>query len=182
MVVAPISPAEYLREEAASPEKREYIAGEIVAMAGGSPNHGLISSELPFALPARNGCRYLNSDVKIWIASRDAYLYPDASIACPPHWVKEETGAIDNPVAVFEVLSPGTELRDRTIKFDLYASLQSVKEIVLIASERRSVETYTRTMDGRWLRTQTFEGKLFLESVQGDLDSDRLYQGVALPD
>ncbi|CAN5509263.1 Uma2 family endonuclease [soil metagenome] len=180
MVVAPISLADYLRQEADSPEKREYIDGEIVAMAGASSNHGLISSELPFALPSMSGCRYLNSDVKIWIASRRAYLYPDASIACPPHWIEEEAGAIDNPITNFEVLSPGTELRDRTVKFDLYASLPSICEIVLIASVRRSVETYVRTPGGRWLRSQTGEGRLRLESLDGDLNLDRLYEGVPI--
>lgn len=178
--MAPLSPAEYLKDEVESSVKREYIDGEIVAMAGGSPGHGLISSELPLLIPRHGGCRYLNSDVKVWIAARKAYLYPDACIACPPHWVSEETGAIDNPIAVFEVLSPGTELRDRTVKFDLYALLPSVREIVFIASERRSVESYLRTADGRWLRSQAVEGKFRLESLEGDLDLDRLYDGVPI--
>ncbi|RYG48122.1 Uma2 family endonuclease [bacterium] len=180
MVVAPLSPAEYLREEAKSPEKREYIDGEVVAMAGASRNHGLISSELPMILPREVGFRYLNSDVKVYIAPRQSYLYPDACIACPPHWTDEEKGAIDNPVAIFEVLSPGTELRDRTTKFDLYALLPSVREIVFIASERRSAETYLRTEDGRWLRSQATGGMLRLVSLGGDLDLDRLYDGVQI--
>ncbi|RYG29610.1 Uma2 family endonuclease, partial [bacterium] len=164
MVVAPLSPAEYLKEESESPVKREYIDGRIVAMAGGSRIHGLVSSRLSRRLPLDDeGCEYLNSDVKLWIASRRSYLYPDGMIACPPNWVSDEAGAIDNPIVVFEVLSPSTELRDRTVKFDLYESLPSIREIVYISTDRRAAESFLRTGDGRWLRSNRSEGSMPLE-------------------
>ena len=41
-----LTPEEYLRIERAAPFRSEYFAGEMFAMAGGSPRHSRISSNV----------------------------------------------------------------------------------------------------------------------------------------
>lgn len=60
-----LSAAEYLVWERTQPEKHEFHAGEIFAMAGGSARHNFLSSavgaELRAALRGK-GCHVLSSD------------------------------------------------------------------------------------------------------------------------
>jgi Uma2 family endonuclease len=44
-----------------------------------------------------------------------------------------------NPVVVVEVLSPRTEAYDRGKKFDLFRSLESLRDYILVASDRIQV-------------------------------------------
>src|SRR5438128_2474967 len=106
-----VSPLEYLRREVQAKRRHEYVAGVVCEMAGASRNHGELTSALSFALRTRlkgRTCRNLDQDVKVWIAAKDAYYYPDATISCPPRFVDDANGIIDNPTVVIEVLSPGT--------------------------------------------------------------------------
>jgi Uma2 family endonuclease len=62
---------EYLDREHAAVGKSEYIAGEILAMAGGSPLHSSIASDVLVALSIAlrgSGCRANNSDLRVRIA------------------------------------------------------------------------------------------------------------------
>lgn len=56
------------------------------------------------------------------------YYYPDVTLTCEP--IKLESDTFYAPCAVFEVLSPGTESRDRGVKFRAYTlpipSLESI--------------------------------------------------------
>ena len=53
VVKARFAEADYLSREGAGQEKHEFINGEITAMAGGSPDHALLSANLIAALKQR---------------------------------------------------------------------------------------------------------------------------------
>src|SRR5258708_39326244 len=77
---------EYFSVEAMSPVRNEYFDGEILAMAGGSPNHNRISRNVLLALePKLRDGRYesFGSDTRILTAS-GLYTYPDAVVICGP--------------------------------------------------------------------------------------------------
>ncbi|CAN5385860.1 Uma2 family endonuclease [soil metagenome] len=183
-VLAPrrVTSEEYLRREAVADTKSELIDGRIVAMAAASRQHVVITPNLGDALAPLlrdTGCRRFDSDAKVWIAAFDEYLYPDACVACPPDFVNDAVGAIDNPIVVLEVLSPSTEARDRGIKFERYSTLPSLGEYVLVASERIAVETFVRLGDGRWVRSlwTGLESVARLESLGADLPLSAIYAG-----
>ena len=48
----PISAEEYLRLEAQSPVRHEYVSGEVFAMTGGTLRHNVIARNLAVALHA----------------------------------------------------------------------------------------------------------------------------------
>lgn len=53
-----------------------------------------------------------------------------------------------NPVVIVEVLSPSTELKDRTEKLDAYRHLLTLGHYLLIAQDRCRVEHYRRLDEG----------------------------------
>lgn len=148
-----VTAEEYLRREAEAKEKNEYCRGKIFPMAGASENHRSITPLLSFAVQKRlseGQCRYFDQDTKIQIAALDTYYYADGGVACPPNVVNRAAGAINNPIVIFEVLSPSSEVVDRTTKFHDYATLSSLREYVLIASETPLVEVFRREGPDEW--------------------------------
>ncbi len=55
---------------------------------------------------------------------------------------------IENPSAIFEVLSPSTARIDQSEKKDAYLACPSVQHYVLVHAEKVEVTIYTRTADG----------------------------------
>jgi len=144
---------EYLRREVLAHEKSEYIAGVVVAMAGGSLNNNSIAAQCIAALSGKlpKECRVLTSDMRVVSPVVAGYVYPDVSVVCGKPDIR--TGqSLANPRVIVEVLSPATELRDRSDKLHVYMTIPSVQEILLIAQDKRSVELYCRTssVTDRW--------------------------------
>src|ERR1051325_6748200 len=75
---------EYLAYERDSGMKHEYDAGEILAMAGGSPRHNALASRISAALEAgrASGCIAFQSDQRIRVVATGRATYPDASLVC----------------------------------------------------------------------------------------------------
>ena len=146
--IEPMSPEKFLRWEARQERKHEYSPSGIRAMAGANTSHVLVTPNLSLALgTALRGkpCRFQDSDTKLWVATTQSYYYPDGMVACPPNFVDEAAGAIDNPTVVFEVLSPGTQSRDLGEKMRAYFTLPSLREYVVVASEAPAVTVYRRS-------------------------------------
>src|SRR5258707_5063650 len=123
--------AEYFAVEAMSPVRNEYFDGEILALAGGSPNHNRISRNVLLALePKLRDGHYesLGSDTRILTAS-GLYTYPDAVVICGPIILSgDRVESITNPTALVEVLSPSTRAYDRGEKFELYRSIPTFRD------------------------------------------------------
>jgi Uma2 family endonuclease len=68
-----------------------------------------------------------------------------------PQFLDGHTDTLLNPTLIVEVLSPSTEAYDRGRKFEHYRSLASLRQYLLVASERTETELRTRQPDGQWL-------------------------------
>jgi Uma2 family endonuclease len=148
--------AEYVELERRSDQRHEYEDGQILAMAGGSPEHSFIVANLVreagYALKGKP-CRVADSNLRIRIPRRPKYVYPDASIICGPLQLDPDDPqqhSILNPRVIIEVLSPSTEADDRGDKFTDYRRIESFEEYILISEDRPSVETFLRQPDGTW--------------------------------
>jgi Uma2 family endonuclease len=177
---ARISPEGYLAGERASHVKHELWRGEVFAMAGASYVHNRIVANLVAALRDALGggpCVALPSDMKVRVPSRDAFVYPDASIVCgPPEFHDATQDVLTNPAAVFEVLSESTERFDRGEKFVGYRSVPSLRECVLVSQSERLIEHYVRQPDGTWiLHEHAGEGAVAL-ACGGKVDLAALYR------
>jgi len=179
----PLSPEEYLAIERQADFKSEYLDGDVVAMSGASLSHNRISANLLVAVHSqlRSGsCSALGSDMRV--KAGNGYLYPDISVACPRPEVEGPGGdTLTNPTVVFEVLSPSTERRDRTVKSAAYRRLPSLQAYVLISQDRAFVECLRRH-DRFWVYESfdSLDESLVLESIDCRLPLAELYAGVEL--
>jgi len=171
--------AEYLALEESSEIKHEYIGGAIVAMAGGTIEHGRLSTRLTVltsrALEGRP-CVVLPSDVRVRIRAADRSTYPDLHVVCAD--VKrdpDDEHAVVNPTVIIEVLSSSTSESDRGDKFAAYRRLRSLREYVLVSQYERRIDVYRR--DGRrWQLDEYGAGeKLQLESIAVEFSVDDVY-------
>src|SRR5688572_1001769 len=102
--------AEYLAREQASEAKHEHVNGEIFAMAGGTPEHGLMAVNVASVLRSQlleRRCRVYNSDVRVRIPATGLATYPDVSVVCGGlERDPQDENSVLNPVVLVEVLSP----------------------------------------------------------------------------
>lgn len=171
----------YLALEVESEIKHEYHDGMITAMAGGTIEHGIISSNFMRALPELKECAIFPSDVKIHISASNRTFYPDASIVCGSFEKSEkDKNAIINPILILEVLSESTAAFDRGEKFAHYRQIPSLKEYILIGQTVAVVDTYYRTENGTW-EIQTISGlteKVLLKSIDCEISMEDIYRLV----
>jgi len=178
--------AEYLQVEQDSDTKHEYLEGQILAMAGGTPKHSALSAAVITLLgwQLRGGlCRAHSSDLRVRVLATGLATYPDVTVVCGPWQLDPENrDTITNPALLVEVLSPSTEEYDRTDKFDHYKQIESLREYVLVSQSERRLEVRTREPAGTW-KTQVFgDGEVAaLGSIGAQLDIRALYEAAAEP-
>lgn len=145
---------EYLALEDKAEEKSEYFAGEIFTMAGASLNHNRIIVNicmiLGFAFKKTN-CAVFTSDIKVWIKQANAYTYPDVLvIQGEPDYVADRNDMITNPKIIIEVLSDSTQSFDKKGKFDIYRTLPSLQEYILISQDKIQIEHFNKIATKHW--------------------------------
>jgi Uma2 family endonuclease len=172
--------AEYLAAEASSEQRHEFIAGEVIAMAGGTIEHGRLMSSLTRLLSAAlllaaKPCVVLPADVRVRIRAADRATYPDHVVCGDIARDPDDPNAVVNPIVIVEVLSDSTADTDRSEKFADYRKLGSLREYVLVSQRERRVEIYRR--DGRrWVldeygRTERFS----IAALDVELAVDEIY-------
>ena len=175
--------ADYLAFEKASDTKHEFFDGQIVAMSGGRPLHGLLPMRFTALLARSFGagpCRTYSSDTRVFIPQLGAGFYPDLTIICGrfEHDPRDPDG-VTNPSVLVEVLSPTTESHDRIVKFDKYRHLPSLRDYVLVTQERNRVEHYARNDDNSWTYRDLGDGDtLRLTGAPAEVAISELYEGV----
>lgn len=142
----PLTEDEYLRLDRQAETKSEFHDGQMFAMAGGSLNHSLLANSIGALLRSQvpDGCRVFNADLRIKISASKAYTYADCSVICgEPEFSGDRQDNVLNPVLVVEVLSPSTEGDDRGKKFELYRTIGSLREYLLVHQDRCRAEHYS---------------------------------------
>ena len=151
---APLTEEQYLEIERLAEFKSEFHDGRMFAMSGGSLNHSLIATRMSALLDRQMppGCRTCNSDLRIKVASAGLYTYPDCSVICgDPEYFGNQKDVVLNPLLIVEVLSPSTEGYDRGKKFELYRSIPSLREYLIVHQDQRHVEHFSKQDDGSWV-------------------------------
>ena len=147
------TPRQYLVRERRAEYRSEYIDGEIVAMAGATERHATIAQNIAAHLYFRVGgrCRLYQSDLKVRVQHGSGFAYPDVMVLCgEPRFAEGARDVVANPTIVFEVLSPGTERRDRGVKARAYRAVETLQAYVLVSQQEPRVELYVRDADGEW--------------------------------
>lgn len=174
---------EYLRLEEVAESRSEYHNGEIVTMAGESPEHNEICINLILALKPqlRDGFKLYASDIKLWIPQYNRYVYPDLIIAESPNWFAWERGgkALTNASLIIEVLSESTRNYDQGDKFRFYRSISELEEYLMIDQYRINVLHY-RKSEGGWFfqEYQDKDTSIHLSTIGINLPMMEVYRGV----
>ena len=177
--------AEYLAFEASSNVKHEFLAGQIYAMAGGTPEHAAMAAAIIGLLfQALHGgrCRAYDAGLRVRTPTGLA-TYPDITVICGPRELdREDHQAVSNPTLIVEVLSRSTEEYDRGDKFEHYKSIRSLQQYVIGSYPEPHLEVWTRGHDDVWTPALAGEGDVApVTAIGARLDVRELYEAAADP-
>jgi len=175
------TPEEYLRFEEHAEYKSEFYNGEIFAMAGASPKHNVVFTNV-FGWLCRElegkKCQPIGSDQRLRVLASGLYTYPDIQIVCQrPSYDPRSPSTLINPTVIFEIISDSTEEYDCGVKLDFYRDVESAKGIVHIWQDEVRVEVYHRTPDGQWgkLRYHDSNAEIPIPGIALNLPMSRVY-------
>ncbi len=180
---------EYFEMLEKSIDKYEYWNGVAVRMTGFTPDHvsveGNLTGEL-FQQMRGKDCRLQTSNLAVKLSGSKGYVFPDLTVVCgkPEYVVNRDVGCLLNPRVVIEVLSPGTALRDEWDKLRAYTAMPTVREYLIVYSNRYAVKLYSRqTPEELWtVRLFSSPAEVVRLDCSGcQLTLAEIYAGVDLP-
>lgn len=150
---------EYFYEEDLSPTKREFLRGEVFAMAGATPEHVDIVGNIYASLLAQlrgKPCRARIGDQRLRVEANSLITYPDVAVVCPPfRFDSQNKITLLDATLIVEVLSPSTRQYDQGEKFDLLHELPSLHHYLLVEPDEIRVEHRFRLDNDDW-QTEVF--------------------------
>ena len=171
----------YLAWEAQQPAKSEYVEGEVFAMVGVRREHATVALNVGAALREHlrgTPCLPFISDMKLCVASADAFFYPDVMVTCDARDRRADL-FVEHPQLIVEVLSSSTAAYDRGGKFANYRQITELQEYVLIDIETRRVEVFRRQAGNEWLlHDYAGETSCHFNSVQLTLKMATVFEDV----
>jgi Uma2 family endonuclease len=179
------APDEYLALERQSEVRHELFNGHVYAMAGESPEHSLIctniSGELRFQFKG-GPCAVYSPNMKVLMGENKSFAYPDVTVVCgEARYYDDKRDVIVNPIVLFEVLSPSTEAFDRGDKFLSFRKFNStLMDYVLVSQYRPFVDHYTRQPDDSWIlhSSEGLESHIQIPSIHCQLSLAEIYDRI----
>lgn len=186
-----MSVEEYHELERLNPDRRyEYIDGIAYMMSGGTVDHDLITDNVRASLRSRlrlrsGSCNTFGENVQVLVGLKKSgkkhYMYPDVTVSCNAADRRMGNTLIESPKLVIEVLSPGTETKDRGIKFKACQKYPMIQEIVLISQFAQYVEIWRRDQQDSevWHYRHYIPGEIVeFTSIDVHVEITEIYQDV----
>ncbi len=178
---AHLSEEDYLEGEKISDIRHEYCDGNAYAMAGSSKRHNRIAGNMYIALSLISRdlpCEVYSSDLKVKIASRKSYYYPDVVAGCD-----EEDNSndyyVEKPCLIVEVLSKSTAQKDYREKLLAYQAIPSLQSYLIIAQDQCHIDLFYREAQGWWFKTFTaLEERIVFPCPACELTVEEIYAGI----
>ncbi len=163
--------------------KHEYFNGEIFAMAGAKKNHHIVVMNLSITLGTyfkSKPCNVYPSDMRVSVEKGKYYTYPDLSIVCgKSEFLDNSETTLTNPNLIIEVLSDLIEKYDRSKKFQSYRSIPSLNTYILVSTEYKQIEVYSKTWNNSWTLTDLDKNeKIYIPAIDFTLDLKEVYEKV----
>jgi Uma2 family endonuclease len=168
-------------------EKWELIDGRVYKMmVGAAWEHHFIIDNVGFAVSNHLRakmlpCRAFRESFYLKKAFDALAALPDVMVRCGP--LRPGQTSIDDPLVLFEVVSPGSEARDRMTKRMAYQRLPSLQHYILVERDRVLVDHYVRREDG-WHGEpplETLDATLKIAAIDFTLPVADIYQDVIPP-
>lgn len=165
--------------------KLELVNGEVRAMSPASGTHALIQANLAYLIGAhlratKRPCRVgTEAPIIPRFHANDNIRAPDLSVTClasPPGKI------FPDPVLIIEVMSP-SNVKETWESIRACATIPSLAEILVVDSERMSVDVYRKLPEGGWPtepNEKATTGAITLTSIEATLDLSDIYSGTHL--
>lgn len=133
-------------------EKWELIDGHVYkGMVGAVLEHHLIIDNIGLALSNhfranQMPCRAFRETFYLKKSFDELSALPDVMVRCGP--LRPGQTSIDDPLILFEVVSKGSQARDRMTKRVAYQQLPSLQHFILVERDSVLVDHYIRRTDG----------------------------------
>ncbi len=177
------TPEEYLEIERISLIKHEYLEGQIVAMAGASKAHVMITGNLSALILNHlrgTSCISYATDMKVRLPASRLFYYPDLAVTCHEADKNSDEDFILHPKLLIEVLSNSTEAFDRGEKFADYKAIAEFEEYLLVHQDQVLAERFQRQSHNLWVPTIYQAGEtLQLSSIGFSCPMSILYDNLA---
>ncbi len=172
---------DYVQLELHSNVKHEFLAGEIWAMGGGTPQRAALASAIIAAFIADlrgRPCRVYTSDARVRVQATGLDTYPDVTVVCGGEQLDgDDKLALVNPIVLVEVTSPSSDAYDRAEKLDHYQKIASVRDIVIVSHVEARIDVIGRSGEGgEWTTTQARSGRILVPSIGCTLDVADIYR------
>lgn len=178
---------DYVWLEEESTTRHEFLTGEIVAMAGGTPEHAAMAAEIIGQLREQlrgRPCRVFTSDLGVRVIQTGLATYPDASVVCGPtvRDPDKKTNVI-NPRILVEITSDSTEDYDRGEKLAHYRQIPTLEAVVIVSHREPRIEVWSRDPGAQsWRRFEAGAGaEAPLAGIGCRLDVDAIWQAAVEP-
>lgn len=142
---------EYFELEKSSDIKHEFVNGQIIAMPGESKIANKIAGKCYIALNSlldNTNYEVFSHDVRLQVKEKNIYRYPDVAVCMAGDG---DTHNILSPILLVEVVSPSSEITDRSAKVREYCSLPTLQYYIIVSQDDYVVELYSRADSGQWL-------------------------------
>ncbi len=164
---------DYLDIDRSTQERVELIFGNIYMMAEASALHQDIVLSIAHLLKnlSKAKQKYLPRiapfDLKLSVDDRINVVQPDVMLFCDE----------EKPCAIFEIMSPSTALKDKTIKKELYEQSE-ILEYFLVNTEYKVIDKFT-LVDGCYEYAGAFgdEDALPIACIDGTITLDEVFEG-----
>ena len=152
----------------------EMLNGKVILMSPRpAVNHNRVIGNIFFAFMGYlrgKTCEPFADGTDVYLAEEDRVI-PDVMIICKKEIIKRK-GVFGVPDLIVEVLSPGTEKRDRGYKKDLYEK-SGVREYWLVEPETQTVEVYL-LKDKKFILDDVY--RIFPDYVELSADEQEHYK------
>lgn len=162
----------------------EFDGFQPVAMTGVTVNHSQMTQNIHFALRTRlrgSTCRPLGPDAGVATVG-NAVRYPDAVVTCTK--TPGTSHLVEDPIVVFEALSPTSGRTDRILKLREYRAVPSILRYVILEHASTGLTVFARsTGDDDWRATAlTADDALQIPEIGIEIPVAEFYEDVDLPD
>ncbi|MEM1327843.1 MAG: Uma2 family endonuclease [Bacteroidota bacterium] len=119
--------------------------------------------------------------MKVRIEKYNKAVYPDLSAVCGEiEYENERQTVLKNPMLFIEVLSESTKAYDKSEKFEMYRSIPSFQEYMVIYQTIPRVQTWYKETKELW-RIESVQGldrSVYLHSIGCSISLADIYIGI----
>jgi len=169
--------SDYLEGEEEAAERHEYFDGQVLAMAGASEAHEILSLNLAALLLAHirgRGCRVFKGDMKVRLQlhRKDLFYYPDIMVVFDGS--DREALYKEKPKVIVEVMSDYN--KDHVEKLFAYQQIPTLEDYLIIDQDPKTAEAWIYRRAGGWDKEEgATQGVIRLPSIGFETELRPLY-------